>query len=256
MLQTDPISKVLHEFSPISLKEMGAVKLMNRVDTKFVTHQSNLIPLLKLLHQSHMAQEINGNRMSAYRTLYFDTETKAMYGAHQNGKATREKIRMREYLGSDLVFLEVKNKNNRGRTKKTRIQLPGWNEYQNEAADSFLREKAWYELEHIVPHLQNSFKRITLVNREKTERLTIDLNLGFHNLDNEATYNLKNLIVIELKQDGFCFSYSRQCLRDLRIHPMGFSKYCMGCALTNPHLKQNNFKERLSRIRKMVAFTN
>ncbi len=253
MTLKDPIAEKLYEFSPISLKEMGAVKLMNRVDTKFVTPQSNLIPFLNLLKESHQVQEINGNRTSSYRTLYFDTESKLMYNAHQSGKATREKIRMREYVGSDLVFLEIKNKNNRGRTKKVRIQLPGWNEYENEEATSFISEKSWFQLDEIQPHLQNSFDRITLVNKEKSERLTIDINLGFHNLDNDQTYKLSNLMVIELKQDGFCFSYSRQCLRNLRIHPKGFSKYCIGSALTNPALRQNNFKDRIRQIKRMAA---
>ncbi len=232
---------------------MGAVKLMNRVDTKFVTHKNNLIPFLDLLKNSHMVQEIHGNRTSAYRTLYFDTKDKAMYSAHQAGKSTREKIRMREYIGSDLVFLEVKDKNNRGRTKKVRIQIPGWNEYKNEEATDFLQEKSWFELKDINPHVQNSFDRITLVNREKTERLTIDLNLSFNNLDNDCIYDLSNIIIIELKQDGFCFSYSRQCLRQMRIGPKGFSKYCIGSALTNPYLKQNNFKSRIRQIKKMAA---
>lgn len=253
MTRTNPISEKLFDFSPISLKEMGAVKLMNRVDTKFVTHRDNLIPFLELLRNSHMVQEIHGNRTSAYRTLYFDTEDKAMYTAHQAGKASREKIRMREYIGSDLVFLEIKDKNNRGRTKKVRIQIPGWNEYENEEASHFLREKSLFALKEIAPHVQNSFDRITLVNKEKTERLTIDLNLKFYNIDNDTVYDLGNIIVIELKQDGFCFSYSRQCLRQLRIHPKGFSKYCIGSALTNPHLKQNNFKDRIRQIKKMAA---
>ena len=34
-------------------------------------------------------------------------------------------------------------------------------------------------------------------------------------------------------------------LRQLRIHPHGFSKYCIGSALTNPDLRQNRFKIRL-----------
>ena len=249
LLQT--INEKLADFHPISLEEMGTVKLMNRVYTKFVTHCNKLLPLLELLQKNYRVQEINGTRISIYRTLYFDTEKNAMYLAHQNGKSTREKIRMREYVGSDLVFLEIKDKNNRGRTKKIRTRLAGWNEYENEEAEDFLQKKSWYILKDIMPSVQNRFERITLVNKEKTERLTIDLNLGFENHQNGGTYDLKNVIIIELKQDGFCFSYARECLRDLRIHPMGFSKYCIGSALTNPDLKQNNLKDRIRTIRKM-----
>ena len=40
-------------------------------------------------------------------------------------------------------------------------------------------------------------------------------------------------------------------LRELRIQPSGFSKYCMGMALTDGELKKNCFKPRLRMISKM-----
>jgi len=39
-----------------------------------------------------------------------------------------------------------------------------------------------------------------------------------------------------------------EMLRQLRIHPHGFSKYCMGSALTNPQLPVNRFKDKLRDI--------
>jgi hypothetical protein len=42
-------------------------------------------------------------------------------------------------------------------------------------------------------------------------------------------------------------------LRQLRIHPHGFSKYCMGSALTNPELSVNRFKRKLIEIKKIVT---
>ena len=50
-----------------------------------------------------------------------------MYLAHQNGRVIREKIRVRTYVSSGLTFLEVKNKNNKGRTDKKRIRVQGVN---------------------------------------------------------------------------------------------------------------------------------
>jgi hypothetical protein len=41
-------------------------------------------------------------------------------------------------------------------------------------------------------------------------------------------------------------------LRKLRIHPHGFSKYCMGAALTNDHLPVNRFKVKLHDVEKIV----
>ena len=53
--------------------------------------------------------------------LYFDTDDYEMYRMHHAGRTVREKIRVRTYLDSLDTFLEVKNKNNHGRTKKKRI---------------------------------------------------------------------------------------------------------------------------------------
>lgn len=42
-----------------------------------------------------------------------------MYRMHHCGKKVREKIRVRTYLDTNDTFLEIKNKNNHGRTKKS-----------------------------------------------------------------------------------------------------------------------------------------
>jgi hypothetical protein len=43
-----------------------------------------------------------------------------------------------------------------------------------------------------------------------------------------------------------------EMLRQLHIHPHGFSKYCMGSALTNPGLSVNRFKRKLIEINKII----
>jgi hypothetical protein len=42
--------------------------------------------------------------------LYFDTDSKRFYHDHHNGKVKRTKIRMRNYVESNLTFLEIKKK--------------------------------------------------------------------------------------------------------------------------------------------------
>ena len=59
------------------------------------------------------------------------------------------------------------------------------------------------------------------------------------------------LVIIELKRDGLTYSPILELLRELRIQPSGFSKYCMGMALTDGELKKNCFKPRLRMISKM-----
>jgi hypothetical protein len=86
-----------------------------------------------------------------------------------------------------------------------------------------------------------------------TERLTIDTGLRFHNLLNGKDKDMGQLVVIELKRDGLVYSPVLHMLRQLRIQPHGFSKYCMGSALTgNDHLPVNRFKRKLIEINKLV----
>ena len=103
----------------------------------------------------------------------------------------------------------------------------------------------------ILPSHLRSFDRITLVNKKKTERLTIDMNLNFLNTYTGITKSLEKLAVIELKRDGLVYSPVLEMLRTLRILPMGFSKYCIGSAITNLALKRNRILPKLRQIEKI-----
>ncbi len=111
---------------------------------------------------------------------------------------------------------------------------------------------AEYKIDGLIPQLENFFNRITLVNKDKTERLTIDQGLRFHNLSTNAWSDLSKIIIIELKQDGNCCSHAKEILSSLRIHPNRISKYCIGSVLTNPELKNNRFKRKLTLINKII----
>lgn len=244
--------EILLSFSPITLEEMSAVKLMNRTDTKFVTTESKLREILSMAADDYFVQEISGEREANYHTLYYDTQVNSMYLAHHNGKKTRQKLRIRSYVDSDLHFLEVKTKNNHGRTKKKRVTINGESLLPYK---EFLTDKLWFDHNEMLPKIENQFKRITLVNKKKTERLTIDCNLRFHNFETDARLSLDNIVIVELKRDGLQPSPILSILNKLRIRPMGFSKYCMGMAMTNPTLKQNRFKQRIRKIRTSNNYT-
>ena len=61
-----------------------------------------------------------------------------------------------------------------------------------------------------------------------------------------------DLVIIELKRDGLVFSPVLAMLRQLRIHPHGFSKYCMGAAMTNEELPVNRFKPKLRDVERIL----
>ncbi len=258
------LTDIVSRLRPITLEQMSGVKLMNRTDTKFVTTEPMLLRLLELAGDSYRVQDIAGERMASYHTLYYDTRAMEMYLMHLHGHTGRQKIRVRSYLGSNLSFLEVKTKNNHGRTKKKRVALDfndvtaaisgvnSWMELaqsQRQWVDNHLR----YGTNAIVPRLENNFERLTLVNDAMSERLTIDRQLRFHNRDTGRDIDLTGLVIIELKRDGLQPSPVTAMLRRLRIMPHGFSKYCMGTAMTNPDVPRGRFKERLHSINRILS---
>ena len=239
---------------PITLGEMKEVKLMNRVDTKFLVTSDELLAILKGIHERYYAQEVEGNRLSPYSTVYYDTEDLKMYIKHHDRHLVRDKVRVRTYVDSHLTFCEVKHKTNKGRTKKKRIEIqPGVDITKDPEATAFLVERQPYPVESLLPQLETAFDRFTLVNFEKTERLTIDCNLRFRNFTSGTSASMDDLVIMELKQDGRARSLLKAVLFDLRIKPYKISKYCIGTAMTRPEVKQNRFKKKIRRINKLKS---
>ena len=242
----ESLEMILSRFASISLEEMDAIRLMNRVDTKFVTDRAHLDDVLvKALDAGYRVLEADGGRLCGYDTLYYDTPGRDMYLAHHNRRLSRQKVRTRTYLGSGATFVEIKSKDNHGRTHKKRVALPRA-AFSNACSDAqaleFLRSRCRFAPESLSPALSTAFKRITLVNPQETERLTIDTSLTFTDRRGGGQLDLGDGVIIELKQDSLASSPMLGILLDERIHPLRISKYCIGSALTNPTLKQNNFK--------------
>ena len=235
---------------------------MNRIDTKFAVPLSLLPTILDAAQKDYYAQEIDGKRIATYDTMYYDTESLDMYVRHHDKQLVRQKIRVRQYVESQLTFLEIKRKNNKGRTKKKRIAVPGFDiqgstfgESKKElwSVEDFIAAKSRYQWSELSPHLSTKFHRITLVNKAKTERLTIDMDLLWTNVVSGEKKTFSNLVIIELKRDGNVPSHMTDIMLDLRVHPFKISKYCIGIALTTPDIKKNRFKNKIRTIEKMLA---
>ena len=153
----------LDKFQPISLEEMDAVSLMKRVDTKFIFNIKILPQLLENIHKEYRVLEINKNRVMTYKSNYFDTPNSDLYLMHHNGKAKRVKIRIRNYVESNLFFLEVKKKFNKGNTEKSRIRIDSLNEDLDIKSLSFI-QKLVGKSYTLKKSINNQFNRFTLVN--------------------------------------------------------------------------------------------
>lgn len=245
------VENIINQFHPISLKEMDGVKLLDRVDTKYVCSVFKLSDILRDLIAEYNILEINDRRIMSYQTKYYDTANFKMYHDHQNGKLNRYKVREREYINSELNFLEVKFKNNKSRTLKTRIvKSEKLNRFTNSEIN-FLDNKSPFSSEELEVKLLNTFQRITLTNQ--IERVTIDLGLEFKNSDGDNEL-LPSLVIIEVKQSKFSInSEVIKVLKKHQVRPCSFSKYCIGTTLVYPHLKSNRFKSKILLINKLSA---
>lgn len=243
------IKNTLQSFNKISLSDLDGVKLMNRTDKKFCLHRRLLPEILDALKNDYSILAINGETVFQYDNTYFDTKDDRMYINHQNGKRNRYKIRVRQYVQSNDNFLEVKFKTNKGRTIKERIKRNDLvSELKGQELD-FLRGSCPYPPEELIPKIWSTFKRITLVDNNFTERVTIDTFLGFKNKEKEVT--LDNLVIIEVKQSKSNKpALITQVLAAHKVRQHGFSKYCVGRSLIEDKLKKNNFKPLLLKLKK------
>lgn len=232
---------------------MDSVKLMDRTDTKFIFTSVQLPLFLELLKDDYKVLDVNGNKISRYESLYFDTKDFDLYHCHHRGKPNRFKIRFRKYVESDLNFFEIKFKNNKGRTIKDRVkQKQIETSIQNES-ELLLKEKTTLRSESLEAKLWVNCSRITLVNKNSPERVTIDIDLTFKNAEQNKA--IHNLVIAEVKQDKALVSAFIKLMKKHHIREGSISKYCYGVISLFREIKHNNFKPNLILLKKILYAT-
>lgn len=241
-------------FRPIALEQMEGVKLMNRTDTKFCATFDQINQLIETIQPLYYALTMHGENQLPYATTYFDTPKARMYVNHVRGKKNRYKIRRRTYLTTGIHYLEVKFKTNKGRTIKERITTKELFDNLNPDERLFLEQHTPFDTSELSPGLQNRFKRLTLVNSNFKERCTIDFDLQFFN--HEHAVALNDLAIIELKTENRNNkSLLLKVLKELRIKPSGFSKYCMGRTLVDNKMKSNALRPKIRHLQKISTIS-
>lgn len=241
-MMTD-LSSTLQTFIPISLEEMEHVKLLDRFDTKYVLHKNQLQPLLAEIASQYSLLVIGGKSLHPYETLYFDTPDFHLYHMHHNGKLNRYKLRCRKYVSSGISFFEIKSKTNKSRTIKTRIQIDNIPEKLNEQLNQYIYDHTPGDYKEYISSLRVFFDRITLVNKQADERLTIDINLRYS--INEVEKKIPKIVIAEVKQGKNSVSPFRELMKMQRQSQNYISKYCLGLTCLNKELKMNSFKHKI-----------
>lgn len=240
---------VAERFAPAGLDEVrAATDLQDRQERKYVVPAATFAALAEALLGTHVVLEIGGLRAFGYRTTYLDTPALLTYREHLQRRRRRFKCRTREYADSGLRAFEVKLKGLRGRTVKRRLEGCA----DPLAAADFLGAcllEAYGRVvaEPFAPALAVGYTRVTLAAPGRAERLTCDARLRFRAPGGAAAAMDDGFVILESKSlhGG---ALADRVLRGLGARPEpACSKYCLGVALTRPHLASNPLRPLLRR---------
>jgi len=244
-------------FHPTTLEDLNVIKLLKRYDTKFIFHRDRLKAVFDFLAGDYQILEMGDHRAFDYETLYYDTDDYFFYYQHHNRKLNRYKVRCRRYANSNECYFEVKFKNNKRKTIKSRLPLkngsihPELSEYSLAFAKECFLNGDCRVIDQLKPKLKVEYNRITFSNLARKERLTVDTDLTFVDRSSNR-HRIDNLIIAELKSDRLSMNGELfRHLKGLKIFPAKFSKYCMGIALTVKDVKRNRFKRNLLKIERL-----
>jgi hypothetical protein len=251
------VDQALSAFPSHGLQDLKNASLMNRVDSKFLIAKTQLCQILNHCKSHYSILEMEGVRRFQYQSCYFDNDQMDFFHDHHKGKLNRFKVRHRNYVDTATSFIEVKFKNNKGRTEKSRISSIGEPSEALQQADSFLKRQGNIDASSLKAVQMGSYSRISLANEQLGERVTIDSDLTFVHLHTGKQAELSNTVIIELKQGRHNRqSPLYQLMRALAVRPQTFSKYCMGMALiSGGALKSNHFKTNLLALNKFEKVT-
>jgi hypothetical protein len=248
------ITTLLSDFTPVTLQKMNTIPLMKRHDTKYVLRSHMLPALLQKMSAHYSVLTIDEKKIHPYLTLYFDTPDLHCYLEHHNRRRHRFKFRTRKYLVSNLTYNEIKEKKNTGKTYKTRIKRSSLTPMVDKKFESFIHEETRIR-KGLIPVLNVYYTRITLAHRFQPERITIDRDICF--CGHKGEYTLPKTVIVERKTERSTHnSRGRTILRELSCRPTGFSKYCIGTAITTPGIKMNNFKQKVRYLSPRKGWTH
>lgn len=227
---------ILHFFNTISLSYLeDRALLLNRKEIKFLVPIALLESVLNDCKNDYDLLKINELTEFKYSTNYYDTSDLKFYFDHHNGKCNRFKIREREYTQTGQKYIEVKTKTNKNQTIKIRNIIDNWSESKD-----FIEAHTKIIGSNLHQSLCSEYTRITLLHKQRKEKVTLDFNLSFFEKQQSIQYN--NLVIAEVKADNISTIHFNTIMKKHKIRSSSLSKYCLGLISLNPTLKKNNFK--------------
>jgi hypothetical protein len=242
----DEIAPALARLPAVDLASLDAIaRLQIRRDRKYLVSPADVVRLVDLVPPPTRVLAIDELRVFRYESLYFDTEDLASYLAATRGRPERWKVRLRWYLDANRCVLEIKRRNRRGFTVKSRADhspYPGDQLDRKErdfvGACPAIREQAW----RLRPVLRTAYRRATLLLPEG-DRVTVDLDLC-STATNSDSVCLVGMAVVETKSWRRA-STADHLLRSLGHRPVRMSKYATSLAALRTELPSNRWTRAL-----------
>ncbi|MCL2183272.1 MAG: VTC domain-containing protein [Chitinispirillia bacterium] len=261
MITKETCLELLAPFSRSSLEDSKNMAFLNRFDTKFVLRTGGVSGFLKNIANDYSVLQIEDMVIQSYETVYFDTPDLLCFNMHHNKRAQRFKFRTRKYLSNGKIFNEIKQKQNTGKTKKFRqrrdgipdeIPNPGFPMLPavknlsdfDEHFIALVNTHGYGYVGELIPSLNVYFNRVTFLNKNFPERMTLDFGLSY--AFNGLEFKLYDTAIVEQKREkGPEKTFSQEYFRSIHKNPSGFSKYTIGISLTHAEARKNRFLPRL-----------
>lgn len=237
-------------FSPVTLDELDAeAALQTRVDRKYVIPIDDVSTVLAALPSASRVLEIDDRRSFGYESIYFDTPGLRCYLDAARRRRHRFKVRTRLYTDSGLCRLEVKTREGRRRTVKSRLDYaaPDRGRLTDEGrrlVSTATGTQRWAD--ELRPTSVTRYRRTTLVLPNEKARVTVDVGLAVA-LPGSDSVAIAGAAIVETK-GGQTPTTADRALWASGHRPTRISKYGTGLALLRPDLPHNKWHRTLHDI--------
>ena len=216
-----------------------------RQEKKFLINQEQYYRFSRQLERLMISDPYNRGDGYAIRSLYFDSLEDRDFEEKDEGVELRRKIRLRTYgAGSASAKLEMKQKEGPLQKKRSltldraQAERIAHGDYSPllQVPEAFGRE--CYSIMNLYcyrPKAVVEYKRMAFIARENAIRVTFD----HHIIATESNFDIfdpafnqnpvldPNLVVLEVKYNGFLLSYIKDMLREVEASELSVSKYAL-----------------------------
>lgn len=241
-----PLSETIASLPRIDLDALAAsASRMTRHDRKYVVPTAEAIALVESLAPGTRVLEIDHLTDLRYESTYFDTPELRSFHEAAWRRPRRFKVRTRAYIDTGRCTIELKLRDPRGGTTKSRLDH---DLDQRRRLDVVAREFVATsplvagDAARLEPVLRTVYRRSTLL-LDGVDRLTLDRDVGAVS-DDGRCLSLVGMAVIETKTGGPPSSADRVLWR-MGYRPMPLSKYGTSLAVLRPDLPSNRWTRAL-----------